>query len=246
MPADSGAAFVIIQHLAPTDASLLTELLAQHTPMKVVQAHDGQPVEPNCVYVIPPNEYLGIRDGVLYLAEPVNQDGIRHAHRLLPGALAEDRQERAVCVLFSGAGSTAPWAAGRPRRRRPDHRPGPADRPIRRHAPQRHRHQAGGLHPAPDRMPRAIIDYLQQPYVRGGAAGSRAAVPGAEAKPGGLDDIMAIVQAKTCCDFRCYKKSTILRRIERRMGLHRIRARPNTASFWPRTPARSPSSSKTC
>ena len=105
MPADSGAAFVVIQHLAPAHASLLPELVAQHTRMKVVQAQDAVPVEPNCVYVIPPNQYLGIRDGVLFLAEPVKQDGIRMPIDFFFRSLAEDRQQRAIGILFSGAGS---------------------------------------------------------------------------------------------------------------------------------------------
>ena len=105
MPADSGAAFVIIQHLAPTHASLLPELVAQHTRMKVVQAQEAVPVEPNCVYIIPPDHYLGIRDGVLYLTEAVKQDGIRMPIDFFFRSLAEDRQERAIGILFSGAGS---------------------------------------------------------------------------------------------------------------------------------------------
>ena len=105
MPADSGAAFIVIQHLAPAHASLLPELVAQHTRMKVVQAQDAVPVEPNCVYVIPPNQYLGIRDGVLYLTEPVKQDGIRMPIDFFFRCLAEDRQQRAVGIVFSGAGS---------------------------------------------------------------------------------------------------------------------------------------------
>ena len=71
----------------------------------------------------------------------------------------------------------------------------------------------------PTRMPKALLEYLRHPYVRGGEP---AAVLEAEGKPGGVQDILALVLAQTGCDFRCYKKSTILRRIERRMGLHRI------------------------
>ena len=220
MPADSGAAFVVIQHLAPTHESLLAEILAQHTRMKVVQARDALPVEPNCVYVIPPNQYLRSREGVLYLAEPVTHDGIRMPIDFFFRSLAEDRQERAICILFSGAGSDGTLGV----------------RAIR---------GAGGLAIAqdpqtaqfddmprnaiatgmvdfvlpPDRMPEALLNYLRHPYVRGGEP---AAVLEAEGKPGGLQDILALVLAQTGCDFRCYKKSTILRRIERRMGLHRI------------------------
>ena len=105
MPADSGAAFVVIQHLAPAHESLLTELLAQYTRMRVAEARDHVPVEPNCVYVIPPNHYLGLRDGVLYLVEPITEHGIRMPIDYFFRSLAEDRQERAIGILFSGAGS---------------------------------------------------------------------------------------------------------------------------------------------
>jgi two-component system CheB/CheR fusion protein len=105
MPPDSGAAFVVIQHLALNYESLLTELLAQHTFMKVAQAGHGVSIEPNCVYVIPPNKNLGIQDGVLCLTDPMKQDGIRMPIDFFFRSLAEDRQELAVCVLFSGAGS---------------------------------------------------------------------------------------------------------------------------------------------
>jgi two-component system CheB/CheR fusion protein len=63
------------------------------------------PVEPNCVYVIPPNQYLGIGDGVLHLVEPVTERGIQMPIDSFFRSLAEDRQERAICILFSGAGS---------------------------------------------------------------------------------------------------------------------------------------------
>jgi len=105
MPDNSGAAFVIIQHLAPSHKSMLAEILAQHTRMPVCEAREGMPIEENSVYVIPPNQYLGIRDGVLYLAEPVTEHGIRLPIDFFFRSVAEDRQERAICVLFSGAGS---------------------------------------------------------------------------------------------------------------------------------------------
>ncbi|HSB77980.1 MAG TPA: CheR family methyltransferase [Candidatus Methylomirabilis sp.] len=220
LPVETGAAFVVIQHLAPTHQSLLTELLAQHTRMRVIHAQDAVPVEANCVYVIPPDKYLGIRDGILYLTEPVTQRGIRMPIDFFFRSLAEDRQERAVGILFSGAGSDGTMGV----------------RAVR---------GAGGLTIAqdpqsaqfgemprsaiatglvdfvfpPDRMAEALLEYLRQPYVRGGEP---AAVLEAEGKPGGFTDILAVVRAQTGCDFRYYKKSTTLRRIERRMGLHRI------------------------
>jgi two-component system, chemotaxis family, CheB/CheR fusion protein len=220
LPADSGVAFVVIQHLAPAHTSLLPELVAQHTRMKVVQAQEAVPVEPNCVYVIPPNSYLGIRDGVLYLTEPIKHDGIRMPIDFFFRSLAEDRQQRAVGILFSGAGSDGTLGvrairggggltiAQDPSTAQFDSMPRSAI--------------ATGLVDyvlPPNRMPEALLEYLGHPYVRGGEP---AAVLEAEGKPGGVQDILALVLAQTGCDFRCYKKSTILRRIERRMGLHHI------------------------
>jgi two-component system CheB/CheR fusion protein len=77
MPPDSGAAFVLIQHLDPTHESLTAELLAKHTRMPVVQVERDTPVEPDRVYVIPPNKYLSIERGTLHLTVPSEPRGMR-------------------------------------------------------------------------------------------------------------------------------------------------------------------------
>ncbi|MEN8802382.1 MAG: chemotaxis protein CheB [Thiogranum sp.] len=77
MPADSGMAFVLVQHLDPNHESLTAELLARHTTMQVVEARDQMPVEIDHVYMIPPNKYLTIHDNVLQLSEPVLRRGLR-------------------------------------------------------------------------------------------------------------------------------------------------------------------------
>ena len=105
MPADSGAAFVVIQHMLPNHESLLPELLAKHTRMLAVQATDGMKIEANCVYIIPPDHRLGLRDGVLYFTEPAKEPDARMPIDFFFRSLAEDRQERAIGILFSGAGS---------------------------------------------------------------------------------------------------------------------------------------------
>src|SRR4051812_45502152 len=65
MPEDSGMAFVLIQHLDPHHETLMPELLTKHTKMPVVEIKDGMSVEPNCVFVIPPNAFLEM-DGCLF------------------------------------------------------------------------------------------------------------------------------------------------------------------------------------
>ena len=206
MPENSGAAFVVIQHLAPKLKSMLAEILAQHTRMRVIQATDALPVEPNCVYVIPPNKYLQSREGVLYLTEPVKRDAIQMPIDFFLRSLAEDQQERAICILFSGAGSDGTLGvrairgagglamAQDPRTAQFGHMPRSA--------------VATGLVDfvlSPDRMPEVILDYLRHPYVRGGVP---ATVLEAAGKPGGLQDILSLVLAQKETDFRGYKTST--------------------------------------
>ncbi len=220
MPPDSGAAFVVIQHLAPTHESLMTELLAQQTQMRVFQAINAMTVEPNCVYVIPPNQYLAVRAGVLYLVGQNKRDGIRMPIDFFFRSLAEDRQERAICIVFSGAGSDGTLGVRAVR--------GAGGLAITQD-PQtaqfgdmpRSAISTGlvDLVLSPDRMAETLLNYLRHPYVRGGVP---TAVLEAEGKPGGLQDILALILSQRGADFRCYKKSTIVRRIERRMGVHRI------------------------
>lgn len=75
LPVDSGAAIVLIPHLAPTHQSLMVELLARQTQLPVVEATEGMVAEPNHVYIIPPNRYMTIRAGALRLTGPVESAG---------------------------------------------------------------------------------------------------------------------------------------------------------------------------
>src|SRR5438552_598109 len=68
LPTDTGMAFVLIQHLSPDYESLLSEILGRVTPMPVRQVQDRMLVEPNVIYVIPPNTQMTLVDGLLHLA----------------------------------------------------------------------------------------------------------------------------------------------------------------------------------
>ncbi len=80
MPPESGMAFVLIQHLDPNHESLTADLLARHTAMKVAQIEDGVPVEPNQVYVIPPNKDLAIFINI----KPSHYSGIQSGFNNVP------------------------------------------------------------------------------------------------------------------------------------------------------------------
>ncbi|TGN62485.1 chemotaxis protein CheR [Paracoccus liaowanqingii] len=102
MPADPGAAFVIVTHLSPDRDSLLPEIVARHTTMPVLVADDGLRVRPGHVYVMPPNVILTLRGGCLH-QQPL-APGHRELHPvdIFLGALAEDQGEYAVAVILSG------------------------------------------------------------------------------------------------------------------------------------------------
>ena len=104
LPPGTGMAFILIQHLDPTHASMMVDLLAGHTPMTVQQAADGMPLEREHVYLIPPGSYLSIRDGALRLSEPLERHGARLPYDFFLRSLAEELGERAICVILSGTG----------------------------------------------------------------------------------------------------------------------------------------------
>ena len=105
MPANCGMAFVLVQHLAPDHDSLMAELLARVTTMRVQAVEDGTAVEANHVYVIPPNASLTIAGGVLQLAAPTEPRGQRKPIDTFFQSLAEDQGNNAVCVMLSGTGN---------------------------------------------------------------------------------------------------------------------------------------------
>lgn len=218
VPADSGMAFIVIQHLDPTRKGIMPELLQRVTDMKVMQADNQMKVAPHCVYVIPPNKDMSILHGSLHLLDPVAARGLRLPIDFFFRALADDRQERAVCAVLSGMGSDGTLGL----------------KAVK---------EKGGLvlvqEPASAKfggMPRSAIDTGLADIVAPAetlparlVAAYRHPLPAQahDRLPEGptesaLDKITLLLRARTGRDFSPYKKSTIVRRIERRMGIHQI------------------------
>ena len=103
--ATPGMAFVVVMHLAPDKPSLLTEILSRHTSMTVEVAHDGQAVEKDKVYVLPPNAILTISEGILRLQTTDAAHHQRSPIDVFFSSLAHDRRECAVGIILSGSGS---------------------------------------------------------------------------------------------------------------------------------------------
>ncbi len=105
LPSRTGMAYVLVQHLDPTHESALTELLARATEMPVRQVTDAMPVDPNRVYVIPPNVDMVISQGILRLTPRTETRGHHMPIDRFLRSLAEDKGSNAIGVILSGTAS---------------------------------------------------------------------------------------------------------------------------------------------
>ena len=218
VPEGSGMAFVIVQHLDPTHKGMMAELLQRTTAMQVVQVKDRTRVQPDCVYVIPPNKDMSILHGVLHLLAPVAPRGLRLPIDFFFRSLADDRQDQSIGVILSGMGSDGTLGlraikekAGvvfvqEPASAKFDGMPRSAvDAGL-----------ADIVAPV-EELPGKIIAFLQHaPLI---------AEPGLaqeDKAQSGLEKVVILLRAQTGHDFSLYKKTTVYRRIERRMGIHQI------------------------
>jgi two-component system CheB/CheR fusion protein len=219
VPAGSGMAFVIVQHLDPTHKGIMPELLQRVTGMKVVQVKDRTKVQPDCVYVIPPNKDMSILHGVLHLFAPSAPRGLRLAIDFFFRSLALDLQEHSVGVILSGMGSDGTLGlraikekAGvvlvqEPATAKFDGMPRSAvDAGL-----------ADIVAPA-DELPGKILAYLQHTPLT-----AQTAVDAEDKSHSALEKTVILLRAHTGHDFSHYKLNTLYRRIERRMGIHQIR-----------------------
>ena len=91
VPAESRAAFVVIQHLAPDHPSQMVVLLATHTMVPVSEIEDGVMVQPDRVYIVPPSKYVKIFRDRLFLSDPEKRAPILPIDYFFR-SLAEDRR----------------------------------------------------------------------------------------------------------------------------------------------------------
>lgn len=218
MPADTGMAFVLVSHLDPTHKALLAELLQRVTAMKVIQVIDGMKVQPNSVYVIPPNRDMSIMHGTLQLLEPSMPRGFRMPIDFFFRHLADDQRELSIGIILSGMGTDGTLGI----------------KAIK---------EKLGLVMVQD-ISSAKYDGMPQSAINTGLADFVAPVnemparlqsyanlspklireqPALEKKTSSaLNKIFALLRAQTGNDFSLYKKSTVSRRIERRINIHQL------------------------
>jgi two-component system CheB/CheR fusion protein len=220
MPPDSGIAFVLVTHLDPSHATILPELIQKKTQMRVQEVTDNLKIEPDQVYIIPPNREMAILNGTLQLLELTRPRGLNLPIDTFLRSLAKDQTGNAVCIILSGTGTDGTLGL----------------RAIK---------GEGGMTMAQDLdsakydgMPRSVaatglVDYILPPalmpkqvlsYTRHTIKAPPAAALASENVSIGnaLPKIFILLRATTGHDFSLYKKNTICRRIERRMHVHQI------------------------
>jgi two-component system CheB/CheR fusion protein len=217
VPKQSGMAFVVVQHLDPAHKGMLVELLRRETSLPVLQAKDGMLVEPDHVYVIPPSKDLSLSKGQLHVFPQPAAPGLHLPIDFFFRSLAEDQQERGIGVLLSGTGSDGTLGL-----RAIKDRAGAsfvqALSSAKFNGMPRSAIDAGlaDVVAPVQELPARIKAYLQHAHLGRPAPELEGAALSA------LEKIYVLLRSQTGNDFSLYKKSTIYRRIERRMGLHQI------------------------
>jgi two-component system CheB/CheR fusion protein len=211
---DTGAAFVVITHLSPDFKSIMDELLARRTDMAVHVVEDGETLRPNRVYVIPPGKDMIVQTGRLFLTDRTQQAAPALPIDLFFGSLAREYGRRGIAVILSGTGADGARGA-------------------------RALHAAGGFVIAQsldsarfDGMPRAaaetgVVDLVAPPEAIGPAIAQRVARDATavdddhpdirEGEGRIVTRILELVLGGANVDFSEYKKTTVLRRIAKRM-----------------------------
>jgi len=230
LPPDTGMAFVLVQHMDPKHESLLHRLLAKETSMPVNQVVDGMSVEPNRVYVIPPDTEMTIRGGILKLIARPGGAGRHTPIDTFLTALAEDQQDKAIGIILSGIGSDgtkglkAIKAEGGITLAQDEESSRYPGMPL-------YAASAGcvDLVLPPEKLARELARMIRHPYLQ---IAPQAPEPGRPAQDNGnLRRIFRLLQAGTGVDFSNYKLSTIRRRINRRMLVRRCETLSQYAQY---------------
>ena len=226
LPADAPVSYVIVQHMSPHHKSLMTELVGRETDLAVADVTDGLRPERNHIYVTPPKIDVLFRDGRLRLVQP--KEGATapkpSVDRFLQ-SLAEDHGEATMAIILSGTGKDGAYGV----------------QAIR---------EAGGITIAQDAssakydgMPNAAIqtgcvDLILSPGEIAGhlhkilrSPRDFDALRRGELEQSPINDLLQILLARTRVDFRDYKQTTVIRRIERRMLALGIDNKDDYASF---------------
>lgn len=219
LPAINNIAIIVAQHLSPTHKSMLVQLLSRETKLEVAEAENGSTLQPNKIYITPPDKEISISAGKIVLKKPQSSVGPKPSVDVLFTSLAEDAAHRVLGIILSGTGSDG--AAG--------------VRMIKKQggfiiAQEPHTAKYDGMPLAsietgdvdlvlpPEKMGEEILEHFLNPgHIR---------IKPAEAESEGssLEKIIKVLSKRTGTDFSNYKSATIIRRLEKRLAILKIKS----------------------
>ena len=220
LPTDTGACFIIVQHLSPDFKSMMLELLSKHTSMHIQNVTDGIEVQSNTIYLIPPKKNMVVEQGKLLLSDKNPESGLNLPIDVFFRSLSEDQQHKAIGIILSGTGSDgsrgikalkeagALVIAQEPDSAKFDGMPNSAintgivDLILR-----------------PEDMGSQLQKYIQHPLVSGKFNLLRGDL---EDSQDSMAEILELLKSSSDIEFSKYKPSTVARRIERRMTIHQV------------------------
>ncbi|MBF7073354.1 PAS domain-containing protein [Glaciecola sp. MH2013] len=220
LPVDTGACFVIVQHLSPNFKSMMLELLSKHTSMHIENVTDGVKTKANTIYLLPPKKSMIVAKGELQLTEKIADSGLNLPIDIFFRSLAEDQQHLAIGVILSGTGSDgsrgikalkevgALVVAQEPESAKFDGMPNSAintgivDLILR-----------------PEDIGEKLAQYINHPLVNGQTESVQKDIVSSKEV---MNEIFNLLKIKSDIDFSKYKVGTIARRIERRMTIKQI------------------------
>ncbi|MDR4504246.1 MAG: PAS domain-containing protein [Candidatus Scalindua sp.] len=219
LPAHSNLAVVIIQHLAPSYKSIMGSLLSKYTKMRIVEIKDGMKIEPDTVYMNPPDSDVAVMNRTFQLITPLETHAARLPIDFFFRSLSEDQGEKAVCIVLSGTGTDGTLglkaikgAGGMTMVQ--------SEKQAKYDSMPRNAINTGLVDfilPV-EKMGGELIKYSKHPYIeKPDAVGTSE-----QTYQNTITKILLQIRAKTGHDFSNYKQNTTRRRIERRMAVHQI------------------------
>jgi two-component system CheB/CheR fusion protein len=221
LASDTGAAYVVVQHLSPDYKSMMSELLKKHTDMPIFEVSDSIAVEPDAIYLVPPRKNMLITEGKLLLSDQMPD---RHPHLSIDvflRSLAEDQQHKGIGIVLSGTGTDGTRgiramkeAGGLVVIQKPDsakfdgmpksaYNTGLADMVL-----------------TPSEMGESLVNFMNHPSIKGDAP--VLAFTSSDGDGDVLAEIFQVLKKQSSINFSQYKPSTVSRRIERRLGINQL------------------------
>ncbi|MEO7933990.1 MAG: PAS domain S-box protein [Chthoniobacterales bacterium] len=237
MPAESGMVFVVILHLSPEHESTIADILQRSTKMRVKQANDGEKVEANSVYVIPPGKHLTATDGHLRLTPLERVRGKRVAVDLFFRSLADSHGPHSAAIVLSGADGDGALGIKRIKERggltiaQDPNEAQTSSMPIS----AINTGMIDWVLPVQE-MPRRLVNYfeLEKRVIVPSEDGPQPAIspaPEPSESETALREVLAFLRTRTGRDFSYYKRATILRGISRRMQVNGVDDLPAYLAF---------------